>query len=202
MRRLTILLAAFALAAAACSSAGADENVASLVDSSTTSTAAADEEAGFEEAILAFAECMRQYIPDFPDPEFDANGNLRIRRDQLNQQFDQDALREGRDACIDLLEGVAAGFTQQDFTEIQDRLVEYAACMRDNGYDMPDPQFGGGPGGLGGPGGRGPFGDAANPDDPAFQAANEQCLGILSGLEIGPGRGRPGGGRLGNGEDR
>jgi hypothetical protein len=51
--------------------------------------------------------------------------------------------------------------------------------MRDEGIDMPDPDFSGG-GGLfrmGGPG------SGIDPDDPDFRAAQETCQPILQELE-------------------
>ena len=40
-----------------------------------------------------------------------------------------------------MLEGVTLGRQQRDLTEFQDTFLEFASCMRDNGYDMPDPDF-------------------------------------------------------------
>ena len=39
--------------------------------------------------------------------------------------------------------------------EMQDKMLEFAKCMRDNGVDFPDPDFSGGGGRIqiGGPGG-------------------------------------------------
>jgi hypothetical protein len=67
--------------------------------------------------------------------------------------------------------------------------------MRDNGYDMDDPDFSSfGPGAEGEPaeGARvGPFGEI-DQDDPDFVAANEACGEILGGLPRVPGQGRGG----------
>lgn len=72
------------------------------------------------------------------------------------------------------------GETPRDSQEFQDAALEYAQCMRDNGIDMPDPEFDGeggvaisaGPGGPGGPG-------EGGPDDEEFQAADEECHPII-----------------------
>jgi hypothetical protein len=63
--------------------------------------------------------------------------------------------------------------------------------MRDNGFDMPDPQFGTGGGGPGG----GAFRDI-NRNDPTFKKANTACQSILAGVFPGGrgGFGGPGGG--------
>ncbi|MEY9931477.1 hypothetical protein ABH926_006126 [Catenulispora sp. GP43] len=47
-----------------------------------------------------------------------------------------------------------------------DQMLAYAKCMRDNGYDMPDP---GGSGDMPG----------VRPDDPKFAGANEKCKSKL-----------------------
>ena len=69
------------------------------------------------------------------------------------------------------------GFTGSDlpeFSEMEDMLVEYAGCMRDNGVDMPDPDFSAGSGmiDLG----------IADPNDATFRAADEACRSILAGF--------------------
>lgn len=63
----------------------------------------------------------------------------------------------------------------------QDSILAFAACMRDNGIDFPDPQFGGG-GRLfrgGGPGGASAGFDVQSP---LFQAALDACGTFLEAL--------------------
>lgn len=61
----------------------------------------------------------------------------------------------------------------------QEILLDFTECMRDEGIDLPDPDFSGGGGGGGriviGPGG-------VDPDDPDFRAAQEKCAPMLEGL--------------------
>ncbi len=69
--------------------------------------------------------------------------------------------------------------------DFQESLLKYTQCLRDNGLDVPDPQFGadGRPqfgAGAGGAGGR--FGDI-DLDSPEFQAAQEACGDILAGVQ-------------------
>jgi hypothetical protein len=57
--------------------------------------------------------------------------------------------------------------------------LDFAQCMRDEGIDMPDPQFGDGGGmtmRLGGP-------DGPNPDTPGFEEADEKCREHLEKVE-------------------
>lgn len=75
--------------------------------------------------------------------------------------------------------------------DTQDALLKYAACMRENGIDMPDPTFDadGNPSG----GGFGPNSGIDRSTD-EFQAAQTLCGDLLQGVTLG------GGGR--NGVDR
>jgi hypothetical protein len=60
----------------------------------------------------------------------------------------------------------------------QELLLDYTECMRDEGIDIPDPDFSGGGGGgriIIGPGG-------IDPDDPDFREAQEKCSPMLEGL--------------------
>lgn len=178
-----------ALTLAACSSAGNAE-----------ATSSADSTSDQEAALLEFVDCMREHGVDLPDPTVDADGNLRLRPpDDAQGGGGPGAIGQNRDAfeaCGDLLGDVRQGFTDQDQTELQDTLLAYAACMREQGIDFPDPDFDSLPQPGGGPGnGGGPFGGSVDPDDPVFQAADEVCRPQTFGDNGGPGFfGRPGGG--------
>lgn len=197
MRRMLLLPAVVALVVSACGgSAGADEGVASLDDTGApdVAPATAAPAASPEEALLAFTACLREQGFDVPDPTMDAAGNLQLERPAAAQQdpdFDRDAFRNARQACDEHLQGVALGFRGEDRTETEDQLLEFAACIRDNGYDMPDPDFSNATPGQGG--GGGPFG-GIDRSDPAFQAAAEACSELLPGVGRGVPRGPGGGG--------
>ncbi|MFQ5968421.1 MAG: hypothetical protein ACE5MI_12565 [Acidimicrobiia bacterium] len=189
------LLAALALVAVACGSEASAEGVASLSDTDTTIGAEPSgetEDLNVEESFLAFTQCMRDEGIDLPDPELDANGNITFGGFDRDPGADPEDIRAAFGVCQEHIEGVVQQFIGRDLTEIQDTLVEYAACMRENGYDMPDPDFSGFGPGQGG----GPFGGAIDPNDPAFQTANEICQEIFTdafgGRLGGPGNGRPG----------
>jgi hypothetical protein len=72
--------------------------------------------------------------------------------------------------------------------DTQDALLQYAACMRENGIDMADPTFDadGNPSG----GGFGP-GSGIDPQSTEFQTAQTACGDLLDGAQFG-GRGRNG----------
>jgi hypothetical protein len=109
---------------------------------------------------------------------------------EIAETYDPSELREGFEACREHLEGVAQLVASIDRTEIEDRLLRYATCMREQGYDLPDPDFDVGalnevPGSGDVPVAQsGPFGEI-DEDDPAFVAANEACLWVF-GETIGP----------------
>ena len=185
-KRLLLLLAVVALLAAACGGSG-DDGVATLEDSTTTTVTADPPNAivGDEERLMEFAACMRDNgVPDFPDPSVSGDGAVDFGGFAQFEDFDEDVLNDAFNACSDNLVGLsfAPGGADFDFTEIQDTLVEFAACMRDNGFDLPDPDFSNFD--LGGGAGSGPFGDI-DPTDPAFETAFEACQGIFANLPFG-----------------
>lgn len=133
--------------------------------------AQSDEE--LEEQALAFSQCMRENgVPDFPDPQIE-DGRIQMRiGGPGGGEIDQDAMEKAMQACEDLAPRGGGNISEEDRQEMQDAFLEYAQCMRDNGYDMPDPDFSG-EGGL--------FRMEGEPDDPAFQQAQEACEDQLPG---------------------
>lgn len=209
--RWPVALAAAALLAAGCGGGDGNAGIASLdgqEGGTPTTTAATGTTVDREQALLAFAQCMRDNGVDMEDPTADENGNFQMMRPSGGgeggefEPADRAAMQAAREACSQYLEGVAQGFGRPDMTEMQDLMLEYAACMRDNGVDMPDPDFSdtGEPGSQG-PGSRLGFdtGDYDR-DDPTFQAANEACQDIFDAegmpgfMGDGPGAGLPPGG--------
>lgn len=176
------------LLAAGCGGADTDsdsDGVASLGgnDGTTTTTNGGDDR---EQALLAFARCMRDNGVPIKDPQVDSEGNLRLQPGQgALGDVDQATLDKAREACQEHLEGVTQGFTPEDQTRLRDALVKYAGCMRENGYDMPDPDFS--------QGARAFFGNLDR-NDPAYQKAHEACKQHLAQFEGGLGSGGRGSG--------
>lgn len=192
----TVMLSAvlaFGLLAAACGGGSSDAGVASLEGETTAVQEAVaqqsdnpDEQSmSDEEAVLAFAACLRDEGIDVEDPTVDADGNLLPPRPRDIAVEDRDAMRTAFEACGEYLDNVAFGLDDEDRAEREDQLIEYAACMRDNGYDMPDPDFSSPR--APGQGGGGPFGPLDR-DDPAFQTAQDACSGLFVGGPV-PGSG-------------
>lgn len=187
------MLTVLALTAAACGSGeGADddevatlETTTTVAQQSTTTTTSVDP----EEAAIALTECLRENGVELEDPTVDADGNVQFGQfagelDESGQpDIDDETIRAALTACEDLIQDVELGFEIPDLTDLEDTFLEFAACMRENGFDMPDPDFSGGlfGGGQDGAPPAGPFGEI-DPNDPDFQAAFEQCQDILSQL--------------------
>ncbi len=121
-----------------------------------------------EEAMLEFAKCMREQGIDMPDP--DAKGLFRIEPDQ---GFDPQSakFREAREACEKYLAemGPPPELSEEDRKKMEEQMLAFAKCMREQGVDMPDPKFEEGgftfeidPGEM-------------DPSDPDFRAAEQEC---------------------------
>jgi hypothetical protein len=157
-RRLTVAVAVLALAAAGagCGRSGDDDSdVASIDDSSAA--AAPDEEADdgggssgpgsqeFQDAMLEYAECMRDHGIDMPDPEFQGDGGVTqmMPEGEAGGPGPSEEFEAADEACQPIIEDAmpeAEELSPEEQAERQDQMVAMAECMRDKGYDMPDPQ--------------------------------------------------------------
>lgn len=181
-RNLPILLLALAFGAAACGSDGEDtvEAAPSIVvegseapdvDADATDTPPDQTD---EELALEFTQCMRGEGVDLADPAVNADGSIQLFQPGANSNIDQDdpAVTDAVDICGDIIAGASflpgAGLDQ---SEIEDRLLGFAQCLRDLGLDVDDPDisggFAGGPAAL--------FGDNFDPTDPANADAVQEC---------------------------
>ena len=166
---------------------GAVEGAQAAADGGNESSAAQPpEEIAPEDAFLLFAECLREEGLEVSDPDFGSGrgpgGFLQgIDRQDPNVQA-------ALETCRPMLEAARPELTDEQRAELQDAQVAFAACLREQGLEVSDPDFGGG-----GPGGRrgGIFGGGdIDPQDPDVQAAIEACRDEVPGF----GRGRFGGG--------
>jgi hypothetical protein len=133
-----------------------------------------------QEAQLAFSQCMRDNgVDNFPDPQFNANGGATLELSAGDGGIDPEGqtFKDAEATCQPALEKVMGEGRKQDpkeAKEMQERMLAYAQCMRDNGIDMPDPQFS--------EGGKitmragGDVGDPqSRPDKAAFEKAEVAC---------------------------
>ena len=212
-RLLAVLLTVMALLLAACGggSDGDGLRVASLEDVAAaepnSGATSADVELDADEAALALSKCLRDEGIDIPDIGVDADGqpDLRAAAQSGSVDFRSAEFRTAMDVCTELLpEGGFGGGGRAalgDNPELQDAFVAYSECIRDQGFDVGDLTFGGGPGAGDGPpadgdapqrgqgAGQGDFGDPStrlaeqlglDVDDPAVAAALEVCGSVLT----------------------
>jgi len=174
------VLGAAALVLAACGEESSGASLPSL-GSTVTTAAAATPDASLEDALLELTACMRDEGIDIGDPTFNADGTVdlegAIRDPGIDPQSEE--FQAAMEACGDALDGVAlaASGGAFDTTAIEDALVEMAQCLRDEGFDVDDPDldsFGPGAGPSAGSGEpAGPFG--LDLDDPAVAEAMDVC---------------------------
>ena len=116
-----------------------------------------------EEAMLAYAKCMRANGVDMPDPRPDGMIVMQPGSDQP----DQETMEKADLACAnerEALQGsVAAG--ADDF---RDQALAMSRCMREQGVDLPDPTPSEG-------GGMSVTLDPDQLESPEFQRAQESC---------------------------
>lgn len=137
-----------------------------------------------QERARQFAQCMRDNGIDMPDPTFSEDGGMSIQigpgegaapADKAEASELQEKMQKAMQACQKYMPN--GGEMGKPNPEMQEKMRQFAKCMRDNGVEnFPDPQENGGimiQGG--GPG----SGDGLDPDDPTFKAAEEKCKSYL-----------------------
>lgn len=176
-----VVVVALALLTAACSSDD-DDGVASLGDGDASASASAsvmgDEDV--EEALLAFAECMRENGVDLPDPRIDDDGRLTFAGGLGDIDPNDPDVETAFDACQGELPdiGRAIEFDPEQEAAFADAQLEFARCMRENGVDIPDPT---------GDGFTIDPNSGIDPTDPDVLAAIEECRPILEEVFAPPG---------------
>jgi hypothetical protein len=186
MKKLALTFIAFVLVLAACSSDDGSQ-VASLEDAAGSEDVAAtevDADAANDEAILEFSQCIRDNgIEDFKDPVVNADGSIEFSfaGGGSGSEADRDVMREAFESCQEHLEGLAFGPGSFDLTEIEDTMLDFSVCMRENGVDVPDPDFSNLIPGRGGSDESDGdiFGGALDLDDPDVVAAIEVCQEVF-----------------------
>ncbi|WP_250214211.1 hypothetical protein [Acrocarpospora catenulata] len=158
-------LAAVSLFLTACGTQQPEAQVASAAGASGAAGAAPSPTTSGD--ALKFAQCMRENGVDIPDPEPGGN-RIQLRQKPGNEGQVEKALK----AC-EQYNPIGEGNAAPD-PELQDKVLKFAQCMRDNGVDMPDPQVNGGRVRMGGPG--------MNPDSPTFQKAQKACEHLMDGF--------------------
>jgi hypothetical protein len=131
--------------------------------------------AEFQDAMLAYAKCMRSHGIDMPDPTFDGEGHVGIGA-KGGKGAGKAAFEKADKACHHIIEDAepeAQQLTPQEQAELQDQMLAMARCMRSKGHDMPDPQVD--DDGKVTIQHRADGGGRMNPDDPDFQKDMDAC---------------------------
>ncbi len=201
--RPILALALLAVVLTACSGGGATPSGVATIDDPAASTApdASSSPAASvapEDAMLAFAKCMREHGVDMPDPVVDADGGMTVSIGaEGGKPIDKTTMQAADEACRHLMPGPTGGGPAQMTPEQQDAMLAFAKCMREHGVDMPDPEFGtsGGAVMIGG--------DGIAFDSPTFKAADEACRSIMTDAMPGivGGKGGPSVSVSGSGSD-
>jgi hypothetical protein len=185
---------------AACGGGGGDEGdgVASIDEGAAAedddgggdSGGGAVDEAEIEDAMLEFAECMRENGVDMPDPKFEDGGGVSLGFDaDSGIDPESEEFKAAEEACEPIMEEARPDvqLSPDEQAEMQDRLVAMAECMRARGHDMPDPQVGE-DGGVTIRREAGAPGEVGGPPDEQFDQDMEECSDE-AGMGDGPMRG-------------
>ena len=175
MTTISRLLAAMALTlvvglSAACGDAS-DDGDSTLPDAAgASSDAPADDEAADldpEDAMLKFAQCMREHGIDMPDPE--PGGGVMLNGEGVAPE-QLEAAEADCQKWMDMAMPEDGGGELSE--EEKQAFLDMAACMRERGYSFPDPTFDGGRVTQKIEKGEG---DLPGPEDPGFEQDQEEC---------------------------
>ena len=93
--------------------------------------------------MVKFAQCMRENGIEMPDPKQDDKGGVMIEAAPGDSgPIDEDKMKTAHEACKKHLPN--GGEFKPPSPEQQDKMRQQAKCMRDKGYNWPDPKFEGG----------------------------------------------------------
>ena len=93
-----------------------------------------------------YARCMRDHGVDFPDPTFDRDGRVELGTGTDARHAggaDPTATDSAREACESTWPGMEGRYprTPAELARMRAELLAFAACMRAQGVDFPDPTF-------------------------------------------------------------
>ncbi len=167
-RRVASAVAAAALAVslAACQLGGDDSD-----DDKDSSPA--DDRAAMEDAMLEYAQCMRDQGVPMDDPKPGDRGGVLVNGNEV----DPETMQAAEEECGHIMEDAIPEDAMQEIPADQkEAMLAQAQCMREHGWDVPDPQFDGGRVSM-------ELGEGIDPSDPSFQADQEECADE-AGLEM------------------
>lgn len=96
-----------------------------------------------QEALLAWAGCMREQGVEMDDPRFGVDGALvgGLGKDGIGAKSDAEGetYQSASEACSELLLAFKAPPDAAQQAERTEQLMVWADCMREQGVDVPDP---------------------------------------------------------------
>lgn len=102
-----------------------------------------------EQITTNFTVCLRDHKTNIPDPELNADGSVDLGT--LKESFDvgpkDNRSSKALEECLPLLAGAtfSQGANEEDEIQLQDDLLAFVQCLRDEGINVPDPDFSGDP---------------------------------------------------------
>lgn len=166
--------------------AGAAFGLTSGDDGGSSESATGDDSGSGDpmaDAYYDYAGCMRENgLEDWPDPMVDEDGGVDMDPgggDAYDlDDPDVEAANEECQAILDDAESANAGpgLTPEEQAERQDQTLAMAQCMRDRGWDFPDPEISEDGGNVGisvGPDANLP--EEGEPDFDQFEQDHEEC---------------------------
>ncbi|MER6172995.1 hypothetical protein [Streptosporangium sp. NPDC001681] len=133
-----LLLLAVPLLLAGCGAAPTTSGVASAGDGTAKPTASASASADRRQAMLKFAQCMRENGVDMADPDPNGSINYQTKKDE------QAKTDKAAKVCQPLLDAALGDKSTAGDSKRRDEMVKYVQCMREQGIDMEDPDPNGG----------------------------------------------------------
>jgi hypothetical protein len=169
-RALVATVAAWLLAIglAACAQPESGGGVASLsgAEGGATATTVAPTAEDFEEARLEWAKCMRENGIDVPDPG--ADGRITVTR-RPGDGVNEEDFEKAEKACEHLRQGFGPRGGQAP-EQMQERILALTKCLREHGFNVPDPDFDQGGGRF-----RQTLPEGIDPESKEFQDAQREC---------------------------
>jgi len=159
-----------------------DDTTDATTDETDSTDETSDDPQGMEDALLEYAQCMRDHGVDYPDPDLSGGGPINV---QIGGDPNDPAMRDADEACHSIMDEATSSFKPLDPEEaarMQEQMLDFAQCMRDHGIDFPDPELSD----NGMVTVHAEAGDAATPmDDPKFEEAQEACGDLMPKLTAG-----------------
>ncbi|GAA1782097.1 hypothetical protein [Agromyces lapidis] len=100
------------------------------------------EDAAYEEWSADFVSCMKDEGVDIQMATASGGGDTSDSSDAVDpDEIDPEAMAAAERTCIDKLGEPPAVPGMPDAEEMNEATLRFSACMRDRGYDYPDPEI-------------------------------------------------------------